>query len=1195
MTIDLYFSNRLEPLAERFADLWADTTGADPLRAPVVVVPNANLAKWLRLFLAEKSGVCMHVDFRYLEDGLWQMLSSLDGGDNPPERLEEDRRVLLLLHLLEHLDGADPDLAPMARYLFEEDGSRRPDGPARLWQLARRLSGLFQEYEYHRSDMIRSWSDPAVPAEGMERCQRRLYRRMRELREAAARRTGERLLSLMEYADEVLAGPVRTGAQGRVHFFGLSQISVFHLHLIGRLQDRWAIHVYALNPSREFWEDARTPRERRWIRRTHVRSLVIRDAEREAGELHAAEDNALLAAWGKPGRESVRLLCEMAGYDFHACFAAPDPDAGVLQRVQSGILSRSSSPGAQRRIHQDHSLQLAACPSRLREVETVYHSILSNLDRDETLQLTDVAVLVPDISAYKPLFETVFHRNPPQITYNLVDSHAEIESLYGGAVSSLLALAAGRFSRSEVFGLLLNPCLTTRWGITTEAVSVWAQWAEALNIFHSFDRPAKRAMGYPDSERFTWKQGLQRLRLSRVLTAPQAVDPGGFAHFAGRVPYEDAATADAVLMERFCTVVEALHRAVEILRAPGAGGRGWARRFLTVCDGLLTVPEDRRGESAVRQALVQAFQRLAFTDDLEPAARAASLSVEWVREFVKANLRAISGGHGDYLTGGVTVSALRPMRPIPFRIVYVLGMEEGGFPGRPESSSLDLRLTRRRIGDILLPEQNAYLFLETLLAARERIYITYVSRDLQKDRTCQPCNVVHQLLRFVEEAVLPDGERFREAEIPLAGSRPPSCAADAGGGWTDLPAGRSLADRVTCFRSRGLWEPFVREASERDMERVARLTPDLSPPTDGRGAPAPLPETITVRQLRRFLENPVREKARRHLGIFDEERSIEEAAAREDEPFYAEFPADQRLKTEAVRMAMERFLAQREPGQFPSGAGRWVQPVYEAFQRRGWTPEGAFADIDRLDLEGQVERHLDTLAPVLDAMQSAGRMLRFVAFGEPGGPPPGSAEASAAVRLPPLPLTVRIPDGSGRPRQRQVLLHGGWPWLWQGPEGDWNALVLRGAAVAPRTPEKAVLEAVLCFLAGLVAGHDGELPGPGGVTLHAVFREQRRTLTYAAQADAARRYLEALAADYLTPSPMEWLPFEPAAPLSFPSRRPEETGVEDGGRERFADDLAEAFAEEADALVRIVRPVVPADALDRARSRFFPFFRWRIS
>jgi len=222
---------------------------------------------------------------------------------------------------------------------------------------------------------------------------------------------------MMEYADKVLSKAKpdtgETVDTKFIHFFGLSQISDFHLKLIGRLQAYYTIFIYALNPSKEFWEDIKTPREKRWVQRKNVKTFAIQKEEKEQGELFQQDDNALLAAWGKPGRESVRLLCELTNYDFNACFTAQKSATGILQRIQNDIFTLSSKAHETKRPGQDRSLQIVACPSIYREVETVYNSILFNLEQNNDLQLTDIAILVPDISAYKPVFESVFNHNLP--------------------------------------------------------------------------------------------------------------------------------------------------------------------------------------------------------------------------------------------------------------------------------------------------------------------------------------------------------------------------------------------------------------------------------------------------------------------------------------------------------------------------------------------------------------------------------------------------------------------------------------------------------------------------------------------------------------------------------------------------------------------------------------------------------------
>ncbi|MCJ7687272.1 MAG: exodeoxyribonuclease V subunit gamma, partial [Desulfobacteraceae bacterium] len=513
----------------------------------------------------------------------------------------------------------------------------------KLWQLTEKMVRLFEDYEFHRSEMIQQWFDNKGQPIGMELCQKSLYLLMGKLRDRHVQGSGKPVLSMREYADAVFAsGSIDSGgdvSRKFGHIFGLSQVSRFHLRLIGRLKDYYDLFIYALNPCREFWEDIKTPQEKRWVRRKNARKLEVTREEIDLGELLEEEGNALLASWGKPGRENIRLLCQLTDYDFNACFTKEADATSVLQEVQNHILTLSNERDITK-CPQDRSLQILGCPGIYREVETVYNNILYNLEKDWELQLTDIAILVPDISRYKPVIDSVFNRSPRRLSYNLVDSRADIESVYGQAVLGILDLAAGRFSRKEVFDLILNPCFMNKWQIGPEEVNIWVRWAESLNIFHSFDQRSKEEKGYQKSIYYTWKQGLQRLRLSRILSAPGEGGGDGFRHFHERVPFYDVNTGDLDLMEKFSTIIEKMVRAVMDIGGLRTSGEVWKSKILKICYDLLAVPSDLRGEAAVRQSLIEALGNLKIYDELLPdrsgqEGEEPNLDIEVIREFIK--------------------------------------------------------------------------------------------------------------------------------------------------------------------------------------------------------------------------------------------------------------------------------------------------------------------------------------------------------------------------------------------------------------------------------------------------------------------------------------------------------------------------------------------------------------------------------
>ena len=78
-------------------------------------------------------------------------------------------------------------------------------------------------------------------------------------------------------------------------------------------------------------------------------------------------------------------------------------------------------------------------------------------------------------------------------------------------------------------------------------------------------------------------------------------------------------------------------------------------------------------------------------------------------------------------------------------MIFVLGLNEAIFPERERSEPLDLRTLKRVAGDVSPAERDRYLFLETILAARERIFFSYIARNAKTGDGLEPSPVIREL------------------------------------------------------------------------------------------------------------------------------------------------------------------------------------------------------------------------------------------------------------------------------------------------------------------------------------------------------------------------------------------------------------------------------------------------------------------
>ena len=112
----------------------------------------------------------------------------------------------------------------------------------------------------------------------------------------------------------------------RASFFAVPALSPSYLELLCEAARGIEIHLFVLNPCREYWGDI------------HSRREIDHRAEGEDPDAgYFTEGNELLAAWGRAGRDMIDALVEVPGADWEERFVEPT-SAGRLAAVQRDIL-----------------------------------------------------------------------------------------------------------------------------------------------------------------------------------------------------------------------------------------------------------------------------------------------------------------------------------------------------------------------------------------------------------------------------------------------------------------------------------------------------------------------------------------------------------------------------------------------------------------------------------------------------------------------------------------------------------------------------------------------------------------------------------------------------------------------------------------------------------------------------------------
>jgi exodeoxyribonuclease V gamma subunit len=320
--------------------------------------------------------------------------------------------------------------------------------------------------------------------------------------------------------------------------------------------------------------------------------------------------------------------------------------------------------------------------------------------------------------------------------------------------------------------------------------------------------------------------------------------------YEGIEPYDEIGGLDAALIGPLVALLDALEVAYQALSQP-ASPQEWGTRLHDLMqlfflasnehdDYLLAQLED------LRESWLETCESVGLHDELP-------LTV--VRE---AWLAGLDQGRLSqrFLAGAVNFCTLMPMRAIPFKLVCLLGMNDGDYPRAQPPLDFDLMGSDYRPGDRSRREDDRYLLLEALLSAREKLYISWVGRSI-RDNSERPASVLVGQLRDH----LASGWQLA-------------------GGHGDLLEALTQEHPLQPFSARYFYQGDELFSYASEWRGLHEVHEDAGTP--GALEPYVQEEPLGIGQLQDFLRNPVRHFFSQRLKVFFDPL---EAPLADDEPF----------------------------------------------------------------------------------------------------------------------------------------------------------------------------------------------------------------------------------------------------------------------------------------------------------------------
>ncbi|HBD3767570.1 TPA: exodeoxyribonuclease V subunit gamma [Escherichia coli] len=912
----VYHSNRLDVLEALMEFIVERERLDDPFEPEMILVQSTGMAQWLQMTLSQKFGIAANIDFPLPASFIWDMFVRVLPEIPKESAFNKQSMSWKLMTLLPQLLERE-DFTLLRHYLTDDSDKRK------LFQLSSKAADLFDQYLVYRPDWLAQWETGHL-VEGLgeaQAWQAPLWKALVEYTDELGQPRWHRANLYQRFIETLeSATTCPPGLPSRVFICGISALPPVYLQALQALGKHIEIHLLFTNPCRYYWGDIKDPaylaklltRQRRHSFEDRELPL-FRDRE-NAGQLFNSDGeqdvgNPLLASWGKLGRDYIYLLSDLESSQELDAFVDVTPD-NLLHNIQSDILELENRAVAGVNIEEfsrsdnkrpldplDSSITFHVCHSPQREVEVLHDRLLAMLEEDPTLTPRDIIVMVADIDSYSPFIQAVFGSAPADryLPYAISDRRARQSHPVLEAFISLLSLPDSRFVPEDVLALLDVPVLAARFDITEEGLRYLRQWVNESGIRWGIDDDNVRELELPATGQHTWRFGLTRMLLGYAMESAQG-------EWQSVLPYDESSGLIAELVGHLASLLMQLN-----IWRRGLAQERPLEEWLPVCRDMLNAFFLPDAETEAAMTLIEQQWQAIIAEGLGAQyGDAVPLSLLRDELALRLDQERISQ---RFLAGPVNICTLMPMRSIPFKVVCLLGMNDGVYPRQLAPLGFDLMSQKPKRGDRSRRDDDRYLFLEALISAQQKLYISYIGRSIQDNSERFPSVLVQELIDYIGQShYLPGDEALNCDESEARVKAHLTCH------HTRMPFDPQNYQPGNLQSYAREWLPAASLAGKAHSEFVQPL-------------PFTLPETVPLETLQRFWAHPVRAFFQMRLQVHFR---TEDSEIPDTEPFILEGLSRYQINQQLLNALVEQDDAER---------------LFRRFRAAGDLPYGAFGEI----------------------------------------------------------------------------------------------------------------------------------------------------------------------------------------------------------------------------------------------------------
>ncbi|CAN2042883.1 exodeoxyribonuclease V gamma subunit [Candidatus Magnetomoraceae bacterium gMMP-15] len=728
--LTFFTSNQTEILIKKISEILKNPL-SNPLKNETVIIQSKGMERWICMELAKNHNICANYNFVFPNTFVYDLFQNIIPDISSKENknlsydkspFDPDTMTWKIMELLSEF--IDKPAFKSLKIYFGKDNENN----LKQFQLARRIAFLFDQYTIFRPEMILKWQK-----EKNDDWQAILWKNLTanyneknlaELRNIFLYNLKKKRINYKQLPT-------------RFSIFGISALPQFHIEIFILLSLYCEVNLFILNPCKEYWGDISDDRKMLHITQRYKKSI---------NELHLEKGNNLLVSLGKLGKDFLSIIYSLPLESLNhkdLKFFKPPKQNNLLSYIQSDILNmKKKNKQTEKTIINlyDKTIQIHSCHNPMREIEILYDNLLAMFENDSDLLPKDIIVMTPDINSYAPFIHAVFntpHSDNTKIPFSIADRSLKSSSKIISAFLAIINLSSSRFGASEVLTILECKAVQKKFNIQPDDIEIIQTWIEETRIKWGMNSKNKSDLNLPEFYENTWQSGLDRLILGYAMSNEKVM-------FEKILPFNKIEGNNTLLLGNFIEYINIIFSYSMSLKNKKTLSQ-WSTLLNELVDQCFIPNQDEKNDiKIIRDILIN------MTEKENNSGFKEKLEIEVIRLYLKSYFEQSISTFG-FLTGNITFCAMLPMRSIPFKIICLIGMNDGAYPRTPKTLGFDLMAQNPKPGDRSRKNDDRYLFLEAIISSRKCLYISYTGQDINDNSEIPPSVLISELIDYIEQ------------------------------------------------------------------------------------------------------------------------------------------------------------------------------------------------------------------------------------------------------------------------------------------------------------------------------------------------------------------------------------------------------------------------------------------------------------